>query len=215
MRALLIAMAGLCCAVAVACGGSSAEPLVSPTTTAGGSGVPATPTPEPSPAAPAPVHPPQTTGVAAIDAVVRAVLAKDIPSLTARLHFEPHACTGLEGPIPGGPICPAGRVLGTPLPAMLIYGCPGGQHARVDELPGAFENLLSARATLYAVAAVPGGSVVAFTVPGPGGTPTGLLRALSLNETGEISGLTFACPGTTSAQFMSTQAVASYLIPPR
>jgi hypothetical protein len=108
--------------------------------------------------------------------------------------------------------------LGTPTPAILIYGCPAGNYAREDELPERLTYLLSTDAALQAVAAVPTGFVVALTAPGPGpqgSPPADLVRAISLNSSGEITGLTFACPHVTVTQYLGTLGVSNYLIAPR
>lgn len=136
---LTMATAGLLLA---ACG-SDTNKGTSPTPTTVTTSVSATPTTAPLPR-------PTTTGVAAVDAAIRAVLANDAASLKAQFaYFKVNCSLNPSGGFPFPPKCASGEVDDTPVDVLLAM--PGeGVYFRPSEADRELSAWLSPGMTLYA-----------------------------------------------------------------
>jgi hypothetical protein len=136
---LTIATSGLLLA---ACG-SDTNTGTSPTPTTVTTSISATPTTTPLPR-------PTTTGVTAVDAAIRAVLANDAASLEAQFaYFKVNCSLNPSGGIPQPPKCAPGEVDGTPVDVLLAV--PGeGVYFRPTEADPELSAWLSPGMTLYA-----------------------------------------------------------------
>lgn len=123
-RLIFVVAAGALALGAMACGDEdSADPTNtprsgSPTTVAGATATPdAEPTVAGTPGG-------DETGIASVDAILRAVRAKDYAALAAMVRFEPVACTEAQG-AGGPPKCRTGEPEGTPVEVVQVLSCEG------------------------------------------------------------------------------------------
>lgn len=114
----------------------------SPTPQATAQATSATPTPYPDTT---------TTGVAVVDAAIKAALTGDADALGAQARFKSLACaTTPAGPIPAPPNCLANQPEGTLVQAILI-GTGQSAYRQASELPEVWPNWFGASRHLYAV----------------------------------------------------------------
>ncbi|MEZ4554172.1 MAG: hypothetical protein R3B59_09725 [Dehalococcoidia bacterium] len=85
---------------------------------------PATVTSTPAASATATAPPSEFTGLPAVDAVIAAVLSKDLDRVAALAQLRSVAC-GPQAGIGSPPPCPAGQPDGTPVPVFPVATCEG------------------------------------------------------------------------------------------
>ncbi len=105
--------------------------------------------PPPS-ASDAAIDPGRRSGVAAVDAVLDALAAKDCAALVAAIDFSEVGCVVAPSGIGSPPLCRADEAPGAPVAVLPSAQCEGG-YVRRDEMDGLLDFLLPVDWRLYAV----------------------------------------------------------------
>jgi hypothetical protein len=124
MQRALIAISLLTLSATLGCGRARSEITLTPAPSATPAAT-ATPTARATPTS-SPRHPPGTrTGIAEVDAVINAVLARDVKALAALVSYHTFPCVAVQRGPGDTPPCPPGVPDGTPVDAMSFESCEG------------------------------------------------------------------------------------------
>lgn len=155
------------------------------------------------------------TGIAAVDAAIKAVLAGDQAALASQAVFTTQACTTAQG-AGGPPQCQRGEASGTRLEVMSAASCEGYYVRRAD-LAAEVQRFLEGEFQLYGVYKnsgkifTEGEYAIIFSHKGAH-APPGFGRQVFVSKEG-VTALNFGC-GQSPADLVSFQGLKDVIIAP-